>query len=109
MPISTTSPGGSARCGDLFSEADAFDVLHHDEDLAAVFAYFVDGADVGMVQGGRRLRLVNQPLPGLRIRGPLVGQHLIATLRSSCVFGEKHFAHAAGSSELPHDSVMGDF
>ena len=55
---------------DPLGKALAVDVLHDDEDAAVLFADFVNGADVGMVERGSGLGLVDQPLPGLITAGP---------------------------------------
>ena len=108
MPISTTSPGGSGVLPDPLGKALAVDVLHDDEDAAVLFADFVNGADIGMVERGGGLGLVDQPLPGLIIAVPPLGQHLDGHFAPECaVFREKDLSHAAGA-ELPKDSVMAD-
>ena len=108
MPISTTSPGGSGRFPDPLGQALAVDVLHDDEDVAVLFADFVDGADVGMVERGRGLCLVDQPLPGLMAAGQRLGQHLDGDFAPErAVFREKDLSHTA-RAELPDDSVMAD-
>ena len=61
-----------------------------------------------MVERGSGLGLVNQPLPGLIIAVPPLGQHLDGHFAPEfAVFREKDLSHAAGA-ELPDDSVMAD-
>ena len=93
---------------DPLGQALAVEVLHDDEDAAVFFADFVDRADIGMLERGSGLGLVNQPLPGLITTGPALGQHLDGHFPAECaVFREKDLSHPAGA-ELPEDSVMAD-
>jgi hypothetical protein len=57
-------------------EAAAFDVLHHDEVGAVLFAPVEDADDVRMVEVGRRLRLATEALHERGIRRVLREQHL---------------------------------
>ena len=50
-------------------ERHAIEKLHGDECLRVLFADFVDGADVGMVQGRRRLGLAFETRESLRVAG----------------------------------------
>ena len=61
--------GRQSRFPDPLGQVLAIDVLHDDEDVAVFFADFIDGANIGMVQCGRGLGLVDQPLPGLMMTG----------------------------------------
>ncbi len=93
---------------DPLGKALAVDVLHDDEDAAALFADFVNGADIGMVERGGGLGLVDQPLPRLIIAVPSLGQHLDGHFAPEfAVFREKDRSHPAGA-ELPNDPVMAD-
>ena len=86
----------------------AVDVLHDDEDAAVLFADFVNRADIGMVERGGGLGLVNQPLRRLMIAVPPLGQHLDGNFSPEfAVLREKDLSHAA-RAELPEDSVMAD-
>ena len=51
-------------------------IFHGDEALAFVFADFVDGADVGMVQGGGGAGFPAEAFQSLRICGHIIGQEL---------------------------------
>ena len=90
-----------------FAERLAFEQLHGDEERAALFADFVDLADVRMVDAGGRAGLAPEP-PACRLvvlerqhhlqrHGPL--QPLIVR--------QVDDAHPA-SAELPADRVVGD-
>ena len=67
-----------------------------------------DRADVGVVQRRRRLRLVQEPLLGLRVPGQLRRQELQGhgALQGG-VLGPVHHAHPA-RAELRQDPVVGD-
>ena len=106
--MSTTSAGGSGRLPDPLGQTLAVDVLHDDEDAVVFFADFVDGADVGMVERGGGLGLVDQPLPGLIAAAPPLGQHLDGDFAAERgVFREKDLSHPA-RAQLPNDSVVAD-
>ena len=65
--------------GDAMLESQAVEVLHGDEGLAVLFADVVDGADVGMIQGGSRFGLAAKALqgltdPGRRLREGISGR-----------------------------------
>ena len=47
----------------------AFQKLHRDEGLGFVLANFVDGADVGVIQGGGRAGFAPETLKRLRVVG----------------------------------------
>ena len=59
---------------DQMLQGGAVQVLHHDERLAFVFANLMDGADVGMVQGGSRARFAAETLERLRVLGDVGGE-----------------------------------
>ena len=52
----------------------AVQILHGDEGLAFVLAYFVDGADIGMVESRSGLGFALKPLQGLLVLDKLLGQ-----------------------------------
>ena len=51
-------------------------VFHGDERLAVLFANVVDGADIGVVEGGRGLGLAPETLQSLAVLGHAFGQEL---------------------------------
>ena len=59
-----------------FPQSLAFEVLHHDEARPLMFADFVNGADVGMIQGGRGAGFAAKTFEGLRVMRDIVGQKL---------------------------------
>jgi len=62
---------------------EAVQKLHGDEAFAFVLADFVDGADIGMVQGGSGPRLAPESLERLRVLRDILGRNLSATNRPS--------------------------
>src|SRR5262245_9528914 len=92
---------------EYLAERFALEELHRDEQRAAVFADFVDLADVRMVDAGRRPRLAPEAAP----RGLVVGdrQHGLHGDRplQALVAGLVNHAHAA-FAELAADFVMTD-
>ena len=76
--------------------------------LAFLLADVVDGADVGMVQGGGGLGFAPEAVQGLRVLGDIVGQEFErdeATERG--VFGLVDHTHAA-AAQLLDDAVVRD-
>ena len=71
-------------------------------------ADLVDGADVGMIEGGGRAGFTAESLEGLRILGHVIGQKLKGDKTVQVrVFGLVHHAHAA-AAQLLDDSIMRD-
>ena len=62
--------------GDELLEGDAVEVLHGEESLVAMFADFVDGADVWMIEGRGGASLAAEALEGLRVAREFVGKKL---------------------------------
>ena len=80
--------------------------LHGDERLPVLFANIVDSADVGMVQGRRRLGLALEAGQSLRIAGYLVGQKLEGDeAMQPRVFGLVDHAHAPAAQPLDNSVV----
>src|ERR1035441_9932560 len=70
---------GSYLCGirtvaDQVLQGFTVEVLHGDERLAVLFANVVDGADIGMVEGGRGLSLTPETLKSLAVLGHAFGE-----------------------------------
>ena len=66
----------SGRPGDAMLQRHAVQKLHGDERLAVLFADFVNGADVGVVQRRCGLGLALKAARGIADRGDFVGQEL---------------------------------
>ena len=76
------------------------------KDWPSCFADFVDGADVGMIQSGRRSRLAPEAFQRLRIFGQLVGQELQGDEAAELsVLGLVDHTHPA-AAELLDDAVV---
>ena len=101
---------------DAIFQSAAFEVLHHDVvtglrfsavfDL--VFADVVDGADVGMIEGGGGAGLAAETLEGLGIAGDFIGQEFEGDeALQAGVFRFVDDAHAA-TAELFDDAVVRD-
>ena len=93
---------------DQMLEGHAIEKLHGDEGLVAVLADFVDGADVGMVQGGGGAGFAAKALEGLRDRAT-DRRAEISGRRSGRVgvLGLVDHAHAA-AAEFFDDAVVRD-
>ena len=86
----------------------AIQKLHGDEGLAVLFANFVDGADVGMVQGRSRLRLALKPGQRLGIFGHVIRQELQGDKAvQGYILGLVNHAHPA-AAEFLDDAVVRD-
>jgi len=107
------SPGQQAfgfdrMCRDALSQGHAFQVLHGDEAPALMFSDFVDGADVGMVQGRCRPRLSPESLQDLRIARYQVWQKFQRDEAAKlCVLCFVHHAHSTAPQFL-QDAVVRD-
>ena len=84
----------------------AIQKLHGDERLLAMFADFVDGANVGMIESRRRTRLPSKPFQRLRISRQFIGQEFESDESAKLgVFSFIDHAHAA-TAELLDDAVV---
>jgi hypothetical protein len=94
------------RRRESLSERLALDVLHRDVVLAvAGLAECVDGADIGVVEGGRGSRLLLEPLDTERVPCEVCRQDLQCDLPAQAhLGGEPHLAHPA-RAEGAHDLV----
>ena len=86
----------------------AIQILHRDETLALVFADFVDGADIGMVEGGGGAGFATEALQSLRVLRDIVRQELEGDKAAERgVFGLVDHAHAA-ATQLFNDAIVRD-
>ena len=86
----------------------AVQILHDDERLPVLLADFVDGADVGMVQGGGCLCFALKTGQGLRVLGNIIGQKLQRDEAAEAwVLGLVDHTHAA-AAEFLDDAVVRD-
>ncbi len=93
---------------DLVLQGQAIQKFHGDEGLLAVFADFVDGADIGMVESGSGAGLPAKAFESLRVARHLLGQKFQGD--EAAEFGVFRFvddAHAA-TAELLDDAVVRD-
>ena len=94
--------------GDLFLERLALEEFHHDVDLAFVAADFMNGANVGVVEGGRSAGFALESFKGLLVVGQIFGEKFQCNETSqSGVFGLVNDAHPA-ASQLFEDAVVRD-
>ena len=83
-----------------------FEVFHGDERQAVFFADVVDGADVGMVEGGGRLRLALETAEYLWVAGNFIGKEFQGNkTMEACIFGLVDNAHSA-ATEFLHNAVV---
>ena len=86
----------------------AIQKLHGNERLLAVFADFVDGANVGMIESGRGARLPAKAFQCLRVSRQFIGEEFEGD--EAAKFGVLSFidhTHAA-ATELLDDAVVRD-
>ena len=82
--------------------------FHGDEGLAVLFINFVNGADVGMVQGRGGLRLALKTTERLLVLGDIIGQKLEGDKTAQLeVFGLVDDAHAP-TAELFQNAIVGN-
>ena len=82
-------------------EGHAFDVLHRDIGLAVRLADLVDLANVGMVQGGRRLRLAQESLARHSVPLELFREELEGYLAvQNAVLSEEYLSHSPTAEGL---------
>ncbi len=92
--------------GDAVRQGHAVQKLHGDEGMAVLFANVVDGADIGMVQGGSGLGFALKTSESVGIAGNVFGQELESNEAVKAgVFGFVNHAHAA-TAELLDDAVV---
>ena len=86
----------------------AFEILHGDEEAAAIFGDFVNRADVGMIQRGGGASFAAETLKGRGILGNVVGEKLQGNRAAKIhVFGFVDDAHPS-AAELFENAEVGD-
>ena len=94
--------------GDGVFESAAIEKLHDDEGMCVVFADFVDGANVGVIQGRGGLRFALKAFESLQVAGDAVGKEFKSDEAVELgVFGFVDNAHPA-AAEFFDDTEMGN-
>jgi hypothetical protein len=94
--------------GDSVLERFAFEALHGDEGFAVFLADVVDGANIGVIEGGGGLGFALEPGEGLGIFGDGVWEEFQSDEAAQArVFAFVDDAHSA-AAEFLEDAVMGD-
>ncbi len=94
--------------GDAMLQGYAVQKFHGNERLLAVLADFVDGADIGMVEGRSGASLAAEALQRLRVARHFVGKELEGDEAAEVgVFGLVDYSHAA-AAEFVDDAVVRD-
>jgi hypothetical protein len=100
--------GVDGTASDAVLEGLAFEELHDDEGLAVFLVNFVDGADVGMVQGRSGASFPLKTIKGLTILGEFFRKKFEGDEASELdVLGAVDDAHAA-AAQLFDDAVVRD-
>src|SRR5271155_3333686 len=93
---------------DAMLQRHAVEIFHDYVSFAVVVADFVDGADIGMVQGGGGLRLALKAGQRLWVFGYFIGKKLQRDKAvQSYVLGLVHHAHST-ATEFFDDPIVGD-
>ena len=91
-----------------FAQSLTFQVLHYDEAQPLMFANFVNGADVGMIQSGSRASFAAKTFQGLRVAGDVVGQEFKGDKAAQRgVLCQVNHTHPT-TAELLNNAVMRD-
>ena len=102
MPSASSRLEFHRTAGDHVLEGDAVEELHDEEGAAVVLADVVDGADVGMIQGGGRLGFAAETLQRLGILREIFGEefegHEAAEARVLGLVDDTHAAAAEFST-----------
>ena len=94
--------------GDIVFQSLAVEKFHGDEVAAFEFVNFVDGADVGVIEGGGGLRFALETFESLRVAGEIFGEKFQRDETAELgVFGFVDDAHSA-AAEFFQDAVVGD-
>jgi hypothetical protein len=88
--------------GDIVFQRLAVEKFHGDEVAAFEFVNFVDGADVGVIEGGGGLRFALETLEGLRVAGKIFGEKFQSDETAELgVFRFVDDAHSAAAAVFP--------
>ena len=88
--------GLEGMIADLIGERLAHQQFHHDKLLAIMFFDLIDGADVGMVEGGGRAGLAQEARRNFRAALETIGQHLDGDAASQAqIFRFVNYSHSA--------------
>ena len=94
--------------GDAVLQGYTLEILHGDKALAFMFADFVNGADVGVVQGRGGARFPAEAFQRLGVSGYIIGQKLECDeAAKGGVLGFVNHTHAA-ATQFFDDAVMRD-
>ena len=94
--------------GDDVFQCQAVQILHGDERPSLLLSDVVNGADIGMIQGGCRLSLALEAGQRLRITANVLRQKFKGHKAvQACVFGFVDHTHAT-ATEFVGDSIVGD-
>ena len=89
-------------------EGQAFEKLHGNEDVIAMLADFINGADIGMIERGCGARLTTEAFKRVRISGDVSGEkfqgYKTAELGILSLVNDTHTA----APELVEDAIVGD-
>ena len=99
---------GQGHAADAALEADALQQFHCDEGMPVRFVDVVNGANVGMVERGRGLRLAPETLEHGRVASESLGQELEGDKAAKFgILGAEDHAHAAAAKFFQH-AIVGD-
>ena len=108
MPISSSSRNLEGLAGDAVLEGLALQQLHGDERAAFEFADVVNGADVGVIEGGGGASFAAEAFDGLRVLRNFVREKFQRDVAAEArVLGFVDHAHAT-AAEFFEDVVVGD-
>jgi hypothetical protein len=94
---------------DAMLEGHALHQLHREEGVAIVLADLVNGADVGMIQGGSGTGFAPEALEGLTVIGDIVGQEFQRDVAAKIfVFGLIDHTHPA-ATEFLENAIVRNF
>ncbi len=98
--------GGERPAGEAMLEGLPFEQFHGDEGAALVLVHIVDGAYVGVIQGGGGEGFALEALDGLRVGGDILRQELQGHAAAEArIFSAEDDAHAA-AAEFLQDAIV---